>query len=70
MSALRSSVRSSALVENVLSGSATAPMRVAASHPITKAEPFGCSRPTWVPLPAPAASRPLASAADRAAASA
>ena len=33
--------------------------------PTTNAEPFGCSSPTWVPLPAPAASRPLASAADR-----
>ena len=37
MSALRSSVRSSALVENVLSGTAIAPMRAAASQPTTNA---------------------------------
>ena len=31
--------------------------------------PFGCSSPTWVPLPAPVASRARASSADRASAS-
>ena len=58
-------VRSSALVENVLSGTATAPMRAAANQPTTNSGPFGCSRPTCVPRPAPTASRPFASAADR-----
>ena len=55
MSASRRSARSSALVEKVLSGTATAPMRAAASQPMTNDGPFGYSRPTWVPRPAPLA---------------
>ena len=70
MSALRSRECSSALVEKVLSGMVSAPMRAAASHATTKAEPFGWSSPTCVPGPAPIASSPFASAADRASASA
>ena len=60
---------SSALVENVLSGTLTAPMRAAASHATTNSGPFGWSTPTCVPGPAPAASSALARAADRRSAS-
>ena len=70
MSAWRSSVRNSAAVDNVLSGTATAPIRAAANHPTTNPAPFGCSSPTCVPRPAPRASRPFAIAAERDAAAA
>ncbi len=52
---------SSALVEKVLSGTLTAPIRAAASQATTNSLPLGWRMPTCVPLPAPAASRPRAS---------
>ena len=63
MSALRSNARSSELVENVLSGIAIAPIRAAANHATTNCDPFGYSRPTCEPGPAPHASRAFASVA-------
>ena len=65
-----SSTRSSAAVENVLSGTATAPIRAAASQATTKSLPLGWRMPTRVSLPAPTARRPRASAAERRSASA
>ena len=49
------------LVVGVEHGTTTAPMRVAANQPRTHSGLFGASSPTWVPLPTPEASRPLAS---------
>ena len=61
MSAPRNRPCSSGAVEKVLSGTAIAPIRAAARNATTKSAPFGYSSPTRVPLPAPQASRPLAS---------
>ena len=69
MSAFRSRTRNSPLVESVLNGSVTAPIRAAASVATTNELPFGCSRPMWLPLPNPAANKPLASSAERRSAS-
>ena len=56
--------RNSAAVANVENGTTTAPIRAAASMATTNAALFGCSTPTWVPLPAPSATSPRARSAD------
>ena len=58
------------LVENVLRGTLTAPMRAAASQATTNAGLLGYRSATRVPAPAPAARRARASSAERRSASA
>ena len=70
MSAWRRSQPSSGAWKNVLIGTATAPMRVAARNATKKSGPLGASTPTRVPLTTPSASSVRASSAERASASA
>ena len=70
MSAFRSSVSSSALVENVLSGTVTAPMRAAASQPTTKSRSVRVQQADVRALARADREQPAASAAERCSASA